>query len=79
MLPMLDGYEIIGECAPSKPPNRGPNIIQGWVPLHLVDDPDPTKPKSKSKWCISLDGDKSVELRNGDRVVVLRPKEPRHD
>ncbi len=72
----LEQYEVIGEFAShASGCDEGiPKLVQWWIPTEKVDDPNPAnKRETPNRWCACL-GDKYVELRPDDRVVVLRPK-----
>jgi hypothetical protein len=69
---MFKYYKILGEFGPDY--EGVPNLIQSWVPMEFPTDLDPAKKHYNSVWRVSLIG-KRVELRPGDRVVVLRPKD----
>jgi hypothetical protein len=73
---VFHGYKMLGEFQPHKDGlDKGvPNLIQSWVPLKFKTDLDPAKRHFNSVWCVSLGYGKRVELRSGDRVVVLRPR-----
>jgi hypothetical protein len=74
---MFDNCKILGEFDTIKGglDDGCPNLIQSWVPMKYPCDLDPAKKHYGGVWCVSLAGGKRVELRPGDRVIVLRPKE----
>jgi hypothetical protein len=70
----LSEYTVVGEFDeyPKGDTDAGrPRIIQSWLPDRYITDPDP-EAKGKVVWCVSLAGGKCVQLRKGDKVVVLR-------
>lgn len=71
----LGEWDVIGEFStyPAPDPDAGkPWIVQSWVPLEMVSDPDPNSHMDSERWCVTLAEGKIVELRAGDRIVVLR-------
>lgn len=86
-------YEVVGEARQeivpkwSRPePKTIPVLYQGWVGREVYEkhpdtydvDPagNPFGADDGGRFCVSLEG-KSVQLRTGDRVIVVRPKAKR--
>lgn len=71
------GYVVVGEAEP-KPGGKWPKVELSscWAPKDLAADRDPRGNAHGSndgaRWCVSLTTG-LVEVREGDRIVLIRP------